>query len=302
MIFPIDHVSICICTYKRVNLLERLLSKLEDQVREQNFNFSVVVVDNDFVGSARETVFAFKDKTKLSVEYHIEPEQNISLARNRAVQNSKGNIIVFIDDDEFPGEGWLHNLYKTYKEFNADCVFGPVKPYYNVKPPKWIIKGKLHERDSFETGTIIKNALYTRTGNVLISKNILCDKQFVFDPRLGRTGGEDTEFFRRKINDRCVLVWCEEACVYESIPPERLKRYYFLKRALLRGVVNGRNSTSGLIDTAVSFTALMLYTISLPFLFLAGHHLFMKYLIKDFDHIGKLFSIIGIDLIKERNF
>lgn len=302
MIFSKDHLSVCICTFKRINLLERVLSKIENQAFEHPFDCSVVVVDNDCVGSAKETVLAFKERTQLSVDYHIEPEQNISLARNRAIRYSKGNIIIFIDDDEFPGEGWLHHLYKTYKEFNADCVLGPVKPCFDIEPPKWVRKGKLHERDSFETGTIIKNPRYTRTGNVLISRKILNDNQVVFDPRLGRTGGEDTEFFRRKINDRCILVWCDEACVYESIPPERLKRSYFLKRALLRGVVNGRNSSFFILDTMKSFAAFILYTLSLPFLFFAGHHLFMKYLIKDFDHIGKVFSICGIELIKERNF
>lgn len=298
---PRDHVSVCICTYKRSNLLGLLLGKIEQQFPEQPFDGSVVVVDNDCAGSARDTVSAFKKTTALSVDYHIEPEQNISLARNRAIRNTKGNIVVFIDDDEFPGEGWLHNLFKTYKEYNADAVFGPIKPYFEIDPPEWIIKGKFHERESFETGTRIKYARYTRTGNVLIGKKLFDNTEIAFDPRFGRTGGEDTDFFRRKINEHCTLIWCEEAPVFENILPERLKRSYFLKRALLRGVVNGKYSRFNALDTTKSVAAFLLYTLSLPFLLVGGHHLFMKYLVKDFDHIGKIFAMAGIDLIKERD-
>jgi glycosyltransferase involved in cell wall biosynthesis len=296
-----DHVTVCICTYKRKHLLEPLLDKIEKQFREQPFDGSVVVVDNDRDGSARDSVFSFKETTAIPVDYHIEPIQNISLARNRAILNTKGNVIVFIDDDEFPGEGWLHHLYKTYKEYGAGAVLGPIKPCYEVDPPNWVIKGKLHERESFKTGTAITDSRYTRTGNVLISKNILDHSQAVFDPRFGRTGGEDTEFFRKKIHQRCVLIWCEEAPVYENIPPERLKRSYFLKRALLRGVVNGKYAPINIMDTMKSCTAFLLYTMGLPVLFLLGHHLFMKYLIKDFHHVGKLLAMIGIETIKERD-
>ena len=296
-----DHASVCICTFKRSILLGYLLGKLEKQFLEQPFDGSVVVVDNDSAGSARDTVLAFKKTTTLPVDYHVEPEQNISLARNRSVRNAKGNIVVFIDDDEFPEEGWLRNLYKTYKEYNADAVLGPVKPWYDIEPPKWVTKGKLHERESFASGTMMKDARYTRTGNVLIRKKILEDTKSPFDPRFGRTGGEDTDFFRRKIGECCILIWCEEAPVYEYIPPERMKRSYFLKRALLRGVVNGKYSTFNVFETMKSFVAFLLYTVSLPFLLLGGHHLFMKYLIKDCDHIGKLIALAGIDLIKERD-
>ena len=36
------------------------------------------------------------------VKYCVEPRQNIALARNKALQNAEGDLIAFIDDDEFP--------------------------------------------------------------------------------------------------------------------------------------------------------------------------------------------------------
>ena len=51
-----DHISICICTYHRNQMLERLLRKVAMQETGCLFDFTVVVVDNDAAGGARETV------------------------------------------------------------------------------------------------------------------------------------------------------------------------------------------------------------------------------------------------------
>jgi len=97
-----DHISVCICTFKRPLLLERLLKKLEEQTTEDLFNYSIVVVDNDSYQSGESVVTFFKKNTKVNIDYYHEPERSISLARNKSVKKAKGNLIAFIDDDEFP--------------------------------------------------------------------------------------------------------------------------------------------------------------------------------------------------------
>ena len=285
-----DHIAVCICTYKRSRLLSRLLSELQNQITDNLFTYSIVVVDNDHTQSAKSTVASFKENSLIDIDYYIEPEQNIALAKNKAVHNSKGNFVAFIDDDEFPDNRWLLNLYKTLNNYNVDGVLGPVKPYFETEPPQWIIKGKLCERPSHKSGSALRWS-DTCTGNVLLSMDIFNKEENKFNPDFGRTGGEDVDFFRRMIEKDHVFVWCEEAPVYETVPPERFKRAYFLKRALLRGVVNSRHMSFISFDTLKSVVAFVLYTSALPIFLLSGHHLFMKYLIKNCDHIGKLLSI-----------
>ncbi|MFX0196076.1 MAG: glycosyltransferase family 2 protein [Candidatus Hodarchaeota archaeon] len=297
-----DHISVCICTYKRPNLLATLLNKLQNQITHHLFTFSVVIVDNDCRHSAKSTVESIKQKTSIRIDYYNESEQNIALARNKAVQNSKGNIVAFIDDDEFPVDQWLLNLYRAYKESKADGVLGPVNPQFQIEPPQWIIKGKLLERESLMTGSIVKNLKYMRTGNVLLAKEIINEKEGPFDPRFGRTGGEDADFFKRMISRGHTFVWCDEACVYETVLPDRLKRVYFLKRAFLRGMGSVRIKSFTILGMLKSLVAFTLYTSALPVFFVLGNHLFMKYLIKDCDHIGKLLAFCGIEIVKERDF
>ena len=56
MMTETKHISVCICTYKRPELLRRLLSKLKEQKTEGLFEYSIVIVDNDRAESARQTV------------------------------------------------------------------------------------------------------------------------------------------------------------------------------------------------------------------------------------------------------
>src|SRR5687767_2600801 len=95
------HITVCICTFKRPEMLGRLLQALAAQDTAGKFAYSIVVADND-AGKSGEAV-----ARQYAVTYCVEPEQNIALARNRAIANATGNYIAFIDDDEFPEKDWL---------------------------------------------------------------------------------------------------------------------------------------------------------------------------------------------------
>src|SRR5262245_61444862 len=102
-----DHISVCVCTYRRPAMLQRLLHSLDGQEIAGRFSFSITVVDNDESGSAQATVRAFGSSSKIPISYLVEPRQSICRARNLAISHSTGNLIAFIDDDEFPEPDWL---------------------------------------------------------------------------------------------------------------------------------------------------------------------------------------------------
>lgn len=293
-----DHITVCICTYKRLKLLEHLLSELQNQITEELFTYSIVVVDNDYTWSARTSVESFNENSIIDIEYYNEPRQNIALARNKAVDNAKGNFIAFIDDDEFPDNDWLLNLYKVYGRFKADGVLGPVKAYYETVSPTWVKKGKFYETPSRKTGFVL-SWQNTRTSNVLVRRDIFERSKNMFAPAFG-SGGEDRDFFRRMIDKGHTFVWCAEAPVHETIPPDRCKRIFMLKRALLRGQVSLLHPSFGFLDIIKSGIAVLMYSFALPILLLLGHHIFIKYLVKDFDHIGRLLAVCGFYVVKEK--
>jgi glycosyltransferase involved in cell wall biosynthesis len=292
-----DHVNICICTYQRPEYLARLLSSLTELETGGLFTWSVVVVDNDRERSAEPVVSRFRDESGTDVIYDVEPEQNIALARNRVVSHVSGTHLAFIDDDEFPGPGWLLELYNTMGREGADGTLGPVLPHYEETPPGWIIKGKFFDRPSHDTGEVL-TWHNTRTGNVLLKSSLLTEETPVFNPRL--LTGEDRDFFRRMIARGHGFVWCAEAPVYEHVPAIRMTRSFMLRRALFRGKVSIHYANISDKDVLKSLVAVTLYTAMLPILLLAGHHHFMKYLVKDCDHLGRIMARFGVELVKDR--
>lgn len=294
----IHHICVCICTYKRPKMLAHLLSELQNQKTEQLFTYSITIVDNDHSLSALSTVQTLKKKSMISINYYCEQDQNIALARNKAVQNADGDFLALIDDDETPSDSWLLNLYNALHKFNADGVLAPVKPIFQGHPPQWVVKGKFYEKPCHTTGFVLKWQ-DTRTSNVLLKRSVFDRNENKFDPKFGR-GGEDKDFFKRMTEKGCVFVWCDEAPVYEDIPSQRCKRFFMLKRALLRGKTHLLYQDFGIFSVIKSLIAVPLYTLALPVLIVIGHHIFMTYLIKNFEHIGKLLYTCGVDIIKQK--
>lgn len=283
-------ITVCICTFKRPQLLKRSLEGVARLNTGGLFALSIVVADNDRLESARQVVLEFEASSLVEVCYCVEPRQNIASARNTALQNAKGDFIAFIDDDEFPDRDWLFTLFKAWEMYGADGVLGPVKPFFESEPPGWVIKGGFCDRPEHSSGSKL-GWRETRTGNVLLRRQILEGHQEPFRTEFGN-GGEDQDFFKRMMQEGRVFIWSNEAVVYEVVPPERWKRRYMLKRALLRGqneklLLNYRSIVKSVI-------AVPLYTLLLPFLLLMEHHILMTYSIRLFDHVGKLFAVIGL--------
>ncbi len=295
------HVSVCVPTFKRPNTLDRCLASLVGQTCV-GFTISIVVVDNDLSQSAADVVSGWSRRSSIHLVYDVEPVQSISLARNRAVANSSGNFVAFIDDDEIPESDWVLRLVTAYDDYGVDGVLGPVVPSYVGRPPRWLVKSGLCDRTSLRSGTRLVSTRDMRTGNVLLGRHIFETEAVPFDPQFGRTGGEDTDFFRRMLVRGRSFVWCEEARVFEEVPTERQTRSYQLRRALVRGVNSAHRESALSLNTLKSIIAVVIYTGSLPVLLLVGHHLFMRYLVRDCDHIAKLCAYCGIRLTHERTF
>jgi succinoglycan biosynthesis protein ExoM len=293
-----QRISVCICTLKRPDLLSRTLAKLENQKTDGLFTYSVVVSDNDEMRSAEPAVAGFSSVTRLPVTYCVEPRQNIALARNKAIEHADGDFIAFIDDDEFPAGDWLLNLFKTYVAFSADGVLGPVVPFFDPEPPRWVKKGRFFDRPSYVTGYKLSWE-QSRTGNVLFRKDILHDLDTPFRSTFD-TAGEDMDFFRRAMDRGYRFIWCNEAVAYEVVPSPRCTRSYLLKRALLRGSNFPKHPSHRVRNVVKSLIAVPGYTLALPLLALFGQHVFLKYLIKLLDHASRLLAFVGLSLVTQR--
>jgi succinoglycan biosynthesis protein ExoM len=302
-----DHISVCVCTYGRNELLELLLRKLELQETGSGaFSFSVVVVDNDPSAFARETLERLQQELNIELVYDIEPDNCIAAVRNRAVRIGRGEYIAFIDDDEFPPQNWLLTLYRAIQLFDCAGAMGPVYPFFADAPPNWLLKSGLCERPVYRTGTWL-HWEQTRTGNVLMKRSVFDEHGLWFDVRY-RTSGSDKEYFREAMSLGYRFVAVQEAPVYETVPPLRQTRQYYITRAIVQAS-NERTFRApflkGLDKMSVplrTLGALSVYTLLLPLSVLIGKHSVVLCLEKCAYHLSWLLAMVGINLAKQRNF
>jgi succinoglycan biosynthesis protein ExoM len=286
-----SHISVCICTYKRPEFLKRLLKELGDQETAGKFTYSIVVADNDATRSAEPLVAQTAVGSPIPITYCVEPRQNISLARNKAIENATGTFVAFIDDDEFPDKRWLLTLFEACIMFGVDGVLGPVQCHFDEVPPSWVVRGKFYERPTYPTGLVI-DWPKGRTGNVLFKRELFTGQEMPFSPDFHRAGDQD--FFRRMIAKGHVFVWCNEAAAFEVVPPVRWTRTFMLKRALLRGTIGMQHPATRVRRITKAIIAVPLYTVALPFALLLGQHIFMNILIRLFDHFAALLTAVGL--------
>jgi len=293
----VHHISVCVCTYKRSQFLDRLFRLVVEQETDGLFTFSLVMIDNDKLRSAEAVVTEFAKNSPIPVRYVSEPRQNIALARNKAIESAEGDIVVFMDDDEFPADRWLLNLFNAYMQYNVDGVLGPVKRHFDVAPPEWVLKGNFYERPSHPTGFVMP-WWESRTGNLLLKKALFEGDEMPFRPEF--RAGEDQDFFRRKTEKGHVFIWCDEAVVFEVVPPSRWDRTIMMRRALLRGATAVLHPTYGAKQIAKSVIAVPVYGVAMPFAYLIGKHHFMKLLVPFCDHLGALLALAGINPVREQ--
>ncbi|RIJ54842.1 glycosyltransferase family 2 protein, partial [Clavibacter lycopersici] len=177
----------------------------------------ILVVDNDPEAGARAAVAAAAEGAAVPVaavriSYVHEPEPGISAARNRALDESRADdLLVFIDDDERPTDGWLAALLGLQLSTGCAAVAGPVESRFEVEPDAWIHAGRFFERRRPASGTVLEVAA---TNNILVDLRRIRDWGIRFDAGFGATGGEDTLFTRAIVSHGGVMLWSAGSDLY----------------------------------------------------------------------------------------
>lgn len=288
-------VDICICTFRRPDLLGQTLRSIESSNAAGDLPLTVIVVDNDHAESARASVEAFHAQSRFQVIYKVEPRQNIALARNSCVALSSAPVVAFVDDDETVSKNWLLSLVSCMVAEDADAVFGPVLPVYPTGTPKWIRSVGLVDRPRRSTGDRVPTGA---TNNALVRRVLLERFQGPFDPTFGLTGGEDSALFQKAAREGFKLVWCDDAPVSEAVSRDRVNLRYLLRRAYRSGQGWARIhlAHAGLGATLVWFVKRVVYVVASSCLVVLSVPLGVRPLIwstrKLFLNIGQL-SVLG---------
>lgn len=228
-------VSIGVCTYRRRSVVETIAS-LAAQALPQDVCLRIIVADNDATPEAEARVAQAAVDYGVEVTYVHAPSRNICIARNACLDAATGDWIAFIDDDETAAGHWLSALLAVADQSGCDAVLGPVQAIYGQHAPPWLKAADLHSTRPVVTPAGIRKGY---AGNVLIRRSAIETRGLRFDVALGRTGGEDDDFFYRLTDSGGVIGFAPEALAYEPVPAERSTLAWLLRRGFRTGQTHG---------------------------------------------------------------
>jgi len=230
-------VTIAVCTWNRCERLRRTLESLVGLEVPPEVWWELLVVDNGSDDDTAEVLASFDGKLPLRTV--PEPAPGLSNARNRAVQEARGDYIIWTDDDILVEPGWLMHYCNAFRRWPQASLFGgPIEPLFEGDPPGWITRtldqiGPVYGRQSLGDSPVrllpesIGKGPYG--GNMAMTRTALLDHPFdsSLGVRHGQYGiGEETEVMRKMLEAGLEGWWIPEPGVRHVIPPENQDEWY----------------------------------------------------------------------------
>lgn len=289
-----DQVTVCVCTFRRPAIIDALMS-VSAQRNVSGLLAGVVVIDNDETSAIRAEIMEFSASYPLPLRYVHAPAKNISTARNAALDAVETRWLAFMDDDEIATPGWLAALVR--QRDNMEVVVGRSAAQYSQEFPGWV------RRCDFHSSTIEKSAANAYTGNVLINIDFVRCLGVKFLEQLGRTGGEDTMFFRHLEEGGARFTYAPDAIVQEVVPPARANMKWVMRRMYRAGQTHGlvcqRFTPPQYRALWITAAAKMAVSGFMALLMLPGSDLSRKWLARACLHGGALHFRIRNEILEE---
>ena len=103
-------VSVILCTYNRCESLRTALQSVAACRFPESTPWEVLVVDNNSKDQTPAVVEEFVQQYPGRFRYLFEPQPGKSHALNSGIQEARGDILAFMDDDVTVDPGWLQTL------------------------------------------------------------------------------------------------------------------------------------------------------------------------------------------------
>jgi glucosyl-dolichyl phosphate glucuronosyltransferase len=231
--------SVVICTYtdRRWNVLLEVIEGVlaQDPPPDQ----LVLVVDhNERLRQRLQDAFS-----NLLVVSSTE-KQGLSGARNTGIARATGDVIVFLDDDAVPAEGWLEALVAAYGDEKVIGTGGIATPVWEDRRPSWMPEEFLWTVGcSYRGLPSDRRPVRNPIGANMAFRRCVFDAIGSFRDGIGRVGKtplgcEETEFSIRALHalPGSLIVHIPEAIVAHSVPSDRARWRYFSSRCWAEGL------------------------------------------------------------------
>ena len=234
-------ISVVVCTFNRAAMLREALASLYDLATDERFTYEVLVVDNASTDPTADVIAAAAAEARCPLRGVHESRKGIVHARNRGVEEARGQWIAFFDDDQLADSRWLTELHAMADRKDCRAVGGavhlklPVDCQRELAPMCRMLLGESVWSDRpFRYSKRIGPG----AGNLMLHRSVF-DEIGSFDAAVG-SRGEDTELFLRAHAAGIEAWYVPTAIVLHVTPAERLETPFLLNLARRMGVGIGR--------------------------------------------------------------
>ena len=174
-------ISIIVNCYNSEDFLNRCLKSISSQTYK---NFEVIFWDNC---STDKSQYIFNNYKSAKFKY-FKSEKKLSLydARNRAVEKAKGNIIAFLDCDDWWDKHLLEEREVFYNNDKYTLCFSNC--YHHFEKNK---KKKIFINQPIKSGnllSLLSSNYYVKISSLMIKKNLIINKRNIFNKKYNIIG------------------------------------------------------------------------------------------------------------------
>ncbi len=227
------HITVAICTWNRARLLDQTLAEFAHLKVPHGIQWEIVLVDNNCTDDTANVVK--RHAQSLPIRFVEETQQGHSHARNRAVKEARGELILWTDDDVRVSSNWVTEYVAAARTYpDAGYFGGRITPWFSneLTPKKCeLIRNNLELlapifslKDYGTDVRIFQSNEGPFGANMGFRKELLM--KYPFDPKFGRVkfgliGADEVSVLRAMQNDGISGVWVGTTEVQHYIPADR---------------------------------------------------------------------------------
>ena len=249
--------TIVIATRNRPALLARCLAGIARQDFSGNVCEIIVADNSDNPTETEDVVTSTECRWPLHALFSSPP--GVSRARNKGLSAARGEVTIFLDDDEVPKEDWLSELLAPFSlvNLNVDIVAGDYIPEWESPRPEWLADCYLGYYSTglrwSERPRLLQPSEWVLEGNIAVRTELLRGAGG-FDECLGRSEDSlvscESAVFDKLRNSGAVAYYNPRALVSHLIHAYRLNRAWLARRLFAQGVsksILSETSGAGLV-------------------------------------------------------
>jgi glycosyltransferase involved in cell wall biosynthesis len=235
-------VTVVICTHNRAAVVVRAVEQALVEARAGDAE--VLVVDNASTDETPALLASLARRHAPLLRVVREPQLGLSVARNRALVEARGELAAFLDDDAVPRPGWLAALCAPYRAPQVAAVGGRIRLHFPTPPPAWLTPPLHAAFSAFDAGDEPRQLRYGHDdypyGANVSFRVARARAAGGFCTRLGPLGRvelvhDETDLCYRLEQEGGEIRYAPDAIVDHWVLPERLAPERVLQRYALGG-------------------------------------------------------------------